>query len=82
MNKEEILKLVRDYAKENLSNINAKPFKDGDRIPYSAKVFGEEEVVNLVDSALEFWLTQGHYYDEFEKKLNQVIYVPIENIKH
>ena len=69
MNKEEILKLVRDYAKENLSNINSKPFKDGDRIPYSAKIFDEEEVVNLVDSALEFWLTQGHYYDEFEKKL-------------
>jgi CDP-6-deoxy-D-xylo-4-hexulose-3-dehydrase len=69
MKKEEILKLVREYAKENLSNINAKPYKDGDHIPYSAKVFDEEEVVNLVDSALEFWLTQGHYYDEFEDKL-------------
>ena len=69
MKKEEILKLVRDYAKENLSNLDAKEFKVGDRIPYSAKVFDEEEVVNLVDSALEFWLTQGHYYDEFETKL-------------
>ena len=69
MNKDEILKLVRDYAKENLSNFNAKPYKDGDRIPYSAKVFDEEEVVNLVNASLEFWLTQGHYYDEFEEKL-------------
>lgn len=69
MKKEEILKLVREYAKENLSYTNAKPFKDGDRVPYSAKVCDEEEVVNLVDSALEFWLTQGHYYDEFEDKL-------------
>ncbi len=69
MNKEEILKLVREYAKENLSNYEAKTYKEGDRIPYSAKVFDEEEVVNLVDSALEFWLTQGHFYDEFEKKL-------------
>lgn len=69
MKKEEILKLVREYAKENLSNAVAKPFKEGDRIPYSAKVCDEEDVVNLVDSALEFWLTQGHYYDEFEKKL-------------
>ena len=67
MNKEEILKLVREYAKENLSNVNAKAYKEGDRIPYSAKVFDEEEVVNLVNSSLEFWLTQGHYYDEFEK---------------
>ena len=69
MKKEEILKLVREYAKENLSNFEAKKYKDGDRIPYSAKVFSEDEVVNLVDSALEFWLTQGHYYDEFEDKL-------------
>ena len=69
MKKEEVLKLVREYAKENLSNYDAKPFKEGDRIPYSAKVFDEEEVVNLVDSALEFWLTQGHFYDEFEAKL-------------
>ena len=68
MNKEEILKLVREYAKDNLSNTVPKNFNEGDRIPYSAKVFDEEEVVNLVDSALEFWLTQGHYYDEFEKK--------------
>lgn len=75
MKKEEILKLVREYAKENLSNISAKPFKDGDRIPYSAKVFDEEEVVSLVDSALEFWLTQGHYYDEFEKKLAKYLNV-------
>ncbi|MBP3200021.1 MAG: lipopolysaccharide biosynthesis protein RfbH [Lachnospiraceae bacterium] len=69
MEKEEILKYVREYAKENLSNYSLKKYKDGDRIPYSAKVFDEEEVVNLVDSALEFWLTQGHYYDEFEEKL-------------
>lgn len=68
MKKDEILKLVREYAKENLSNSAVKPFNEGDRIPYSAKIFDEEEVVNLVDSALEFWLTQGHYYDEFEKK--------------
>lgn len=75
MKREEILKLVREYAKENLSNISAKPFKEGDRIPYSAKVFDEEEVVNLVNSALEFWLTQGHYYDEFEKKLAKYLNV-------
>ena len=69
MKKEDILKQVRDFAKENLSNKEIKEYKVGDRIPYSAKVFDEEEVVNLVDSALEFWLTQGHFYDEFEKGL-------------
>ena len=75
MKKEEILKLVREYAKENLSNTLVKQFKEGDRIPYSAKVCDEEDVVNLVDSALEFWLTQGRYYDEFEKKLAKYLNV-------
>ena len=68
MNKKEILNLVREYAKENLSNYSIKDYKDGDRIPYSAKVFDENELVNLVDASLEFWLTQGHYYDEFENE--------------
>lgn len=73
--KEDILKLVKEYAKENLSNIDLKSFNVGDRIPYSAKVFDENEVVNLVDSALDFWLTQGKYYDIFEKKLSEYLNV-------
>ena len=34
-------------------------------------------MVNLVDSALEFWLTSGRYTDEFEEKLAQYL-----NIKY
>ena len=68
MNKNDILQLVREYTKEKLSNTLPKKYNEGDRIPYSAKVFDEEEVVNLVDSALDFWLTQGKYHDEFETK--------------
>ena len=33
----------------------------------------EQEMVNLVDSALEFWLTSGRYTDEFEQKLAQYL---------
>ena len=36
-----------------------------------------EKMVNLVDSALEFWLTSGRYTDEFEEKLAQYL-----NIKY
>ena len=32
-------------------------------------MYDHEEMVNLVDSALEFWLTSGRYTEEFEKKL-------------
>ena len=43
-----------------------KPYQKGDRIPYASRVYDAEEMVNLVDSSLEFWLTAGRYTDEFE----------------
>ena len=39
-------------------------------------------MMNLVDSALEFWLTSGRYTDEFEKKLGEYLnvkYVSVVN---
>ena len=30
-------------------------------------------MVNLVDSALEFWLTSGRYTEEFERKLSEYL---------
>lgn len=44
-------------------------FVPGDRITYAGRVFDVEEMQNLVDSALEFWLTAGHWTDTFEKEL-------------
>ena len=44
-----------------------KPFEPGDRITYASRVYDSEEMKNLVDSALEFWLTSGRYTDEFER---------------
>ena len=41
----------------------------GQKIPYASRVYDSAEMVNLVDSALEFWLTSGRYTEEFEKKL-------------
>lgn len=70
-----ILKLVDEYSKKYLSNVETKKFEVGEKIPYSAKVFDEKEVVNLVSASLDFWLTQGRYYDEFEKKLSEYLNV-------
>ncbi len=39
------------------------------RIPYGGRVYDETELVNLVDSALDFWLTSGRYAQEFERRL-------------
>lgn len=45
------------------------PFKTP--VPYSGRVFGEEEMVSLIDSALDFWLTLGPYGDLFENKMKK-----------
>lgn len=41
-------------------------FKPGDRISYGGRVFDEKEIVNLIDSSLDFWLTTGKYAEKFE----------------
>jgi len=38
------------------------------RVPYSGRVFDEKEMINLVDSSLNFWLTSGSYTAKFEKE--------------
>lgn len=65
--KEHILEMVTEYC-NTYHNIQS-PYKEGDRIPYASRVYDSAEMVNLVDSALEFWLTSGRYTDEFEAKL-------------
>ena len=58
---------MAEYAKK--FHEQKKEFHEGDRIPYASRVYDHAEMVNLVDSALEFWLTSGRYTEEFEKKL-------------
>lgn len=71
--REEILTMVAEYA-DRFHN-QKKEFKEGDRIPYASRVYDKDEMVNLVDSSLEFWLTSGRYTDEFEKKLAEYLNV-------
>ena len=68
--RQEILDLVRRYCDTYHAK---KPYEAGDRIPYASRVYDAEEMVNLVDSSLEFWLTAGRYTDEFEAKLADFI---------
>ena len=63
--KKEILDMVAEYC-DTFHN-KKKEFEPGDRITYASRVYDHEEMCNLVDSALEFWLTSGRYTDEFEK---------------
>jgi CDP-6-deoxy-D-xylo-4-hexulose-3-dehydrase len=40
-------------------------------IHYAGRVFDEEELISLVDAALDFWLTAGPYAINFEKQFAQ-----------
>ncbi len=62
--RESILEAVSVYC---TAYHNRKNFQEGDKIPYASRVYDSEEMVNLVDSALEFWLTSGRYTAEFEE---------------
>lgn len=69
--RKEILGMVEEYCGKYHNQ--EKPFEEGDRIPYASRYYGSEEMVNLVDSSLEFWLTSGRYTDQFEKEFSQYL---------
>ena len=78
--REEILAMVKEYC-NNYHN-QKKVFEEGDRINYASRVYDAKEMENLVDSALDFWLTAGRYADQFEKefaKYLKVKYVSLVN---
>ena len=64
--RKEILEMVKAY--HDAYHNKHKEFKEGDRITYASRVYDSQEMVNLVDASLEFWLTAGKYFDEFERE--------------
>ena len=76
--RQQILDMVAEYC--DTYHNKKGPFQEGDRIPYASRVYDHKEMVNLVDSSLEFWLTSGRYTDEFEKKLADYLGVPVLNL--
>lgn len=68
--REKILSQVKEYCE---AYHKPKVFTPGDRIGYAGRVYDHEEMVNLVDSALEFWLTSGRYTEQFETELARIL---------
>lgn len=63
--REQILALTREYSALQWPE---RPFVPGEsHVPVSGRVFDAEEVVSLVDSSLDFWLTTGRFADAFER---------------
>ncbi len=69
MKEEEARNYILDMAQEYCDTFhNQEDYKTGDRISYAKRVYDRSEMRNLVDSALEFWLTSGRYTKEFEER--------------
>ena len=68
--KTQILKLTEKYYQAAHRPGREKEFVAGkSRVNYGGRFFDEKEMVNLVDSSLDFWLTAGPYTEKFEKLL-------------
>ena len=66
--KAQILELTREYYNE--VHAPKKEFIPGKtHVNYGGRYFDDKEVVNLVDSSLDFWLTAGPWAHKFETRL-------------
>lgn len=61
---------IRHYEVKHKKELNFKP---GDRISYGGRVFDEQEIINLIDSSLDFWLTTGKYAERFETEFAEFL---------
>ena len=59
-----ILSETREFVAERLRDHQFVPGQTPVR--YAGRVYDGEEVANLVDASLDFWLTAGRYTEEFE----------------
>lgn len=64
--RKKILESITEYY--HMYKEKRNKYKPGDRIPYAGRVYDENEMCALVESALEFWLTTGQYAEKFEKE--------------
>lgn len=65
--KQRILAEVRELIRERLATQTFVPGQS--MVRYAGRVYDSEEVVNLVDASLDFWLTAGRYAEEFENRI-------------
>lgn len=66
--KQEILEKTKEFHKLKFGE--TKEFIEGETyVNYGGRYFDEQEMVNLIDSSLDFWLTAGPWAKKFEKGL-------------
>ena len=73
--REQILELVRQY---HAAGIQPTFHPGADPVRYAGRHFDSHELVALVDSSLDFWLTAGRYAETFESDLAG--FLGVENV--
>ena len=72
--RKEIFKKVQEFYKIEFKK---KAFIPGKTyIPVSGKIFDEKEMISLIDSALDFWLTEGRFAQKFNQEFSKYLKVP------
>ncbi|MBU3174464.1 lipopolysaccharide biosynthesis protein RfbH [Clostridium estertheticum] len=66
-----ILENVREYYGEVFKN--KEDWTEGNKINYGGRYFDEDEMINLTEATLDFWLTTGRFCDKFEKEFAQFL---------
>jgi CDP-6-deoxy-D-xylo-4-hexulose-3-dehydrase len=68
----DILRRVARFHR--VSRARSAPFVPGqDRLAYAGRVYDDDELVSLVESALDFWLTAGRFASDFEKRMAEFL---------
>ncbi|MCO4783716.1 MAG: lipopolysaccharide biosynthesis protein RfbH [Candidatus Cloacimonetes bacterium] len=61
------------YINVHQTKLNQKFIPNRTPVNYAGRVFDSNELTNLVDSSLDFWLTYGKYSKQFEKKFSEIV---------
>ena len=71
--REQILALVKQYHQEKFGAREFDPSRD--LVHYAGRVFDENELCNLVDASLDFYLTANRYAEKFEAEFAEYLNV-------
>ena len=73
--RKKIIELVKKHYDEEFPLEKFIPGKTD--VPISGRTFDHKDIESLIDSSLDFWLTEGRFTDAFEEKFSKFL-----NIKH
>jgi len=69
--RKKIIELTKEYYKTRFENEQFIPGLT--RVNYAGRVFDEKELSNLIESALDFWLTEGRFSEQFAEKISEFL---------